>query len=52
MEITVNALAKYMATQIKYGKLDYNKVVTKFPQYQEDIDKVLESEGLLSKYKN
>ena len=34
-------MAKYLARQIKMGKLDYEEVVAKFPQYKDDIDAIL-----------
>lgn len=34
-------MAKYLARQIKMGKLDYKEVVEKYPQFKEDIDKIL-----------
>lgn len=37
-------MAKYLARQIKEGKLDYDEVVALYPQYKEAIDKCL---GLL-----
>lgn len=33
--------AKYLARQIKSGKLKYEDVVEKYPQYKEEIDKIL-----------
>lgn len=34
-------MAKYLARQIKMGKLDYDEVVTKYPQFKEEIDTIL-----------
>lgn len=34
-------MAKYLARQIKLGKLDYDEVVTKYPQFKDEIDKIL-----------
>ena len=34
-------MAKYLARQIKEGKLDYEAVVKRFPQYKEEIDEHL-----------
>ena len=34
-------MAKYLARQIKMGKLDYDEVVTKYPQFKDEIDKIL-----------
>ena len=34
-------MAKYLATQIKKGKLNYDKVIEKYPQFKEEIDKYL-----------
>lgn len=47
----MSAIAKYLATQIKEGKLDYTKVTTKFPQYVDDIDAQLREYGILGKFK-
>lgn len=37
----MSLVASYLARQIKKGKLDYDAVVAKFPQYKEDIDTIL-----------
>jgi hypothetical protein len=34
-------MEKYLAMRIKEGKLDYNKIISKFPQYKETIDFLL-----------
>lgn len=34
-------MAKYLARQIKMGKLDYNEVVEKYPQFKDEIDRLL-----------
>ena len=34
-------MAKYLARQIKMGRLDYDKVVKRYPQFKEEIDKIL-----------
>jgi len=34
-------MAKYLARQIQKGKLDYDEVVTKYPQYKDEIDAIL-----------
>lgn len=38
-------MAPYLAMRIELGKLDYNKVVKKYPKYKEDIDTVLTADG-------
>lgn len=38
-------MAKYLAYQIILQKLMYNNVITRFPKYKDDIDKVLDSMG-------
>lgn len=38
-------MAVYLSMRIMKGKLDYIAVVTKFPQYKEEIDLILVSEG-------
>ena len=34
-------MAKYLARQIKMGKLDYDEVVEKYPQFKDEIDRIL-----------
>lgn len=34
-------MAKYLASQIHLGKLDYNTVINTYPAYKEEIDKYL-----------
>ena len=34
-------MAKYLARQIKMGKLDYDEVISKYPQFKGEIDKIL-----------
>ncbi len=34
-------MAKYLARQIKMGKLDYDAVIAKYPQFKNDIDTLL-----------
>lgn len=34
-------MAAYLARQIKNGKLNYDEVVAKYPQYKADIDRIL-----------
>lgn len=34
-------MAKYLARQIKLGKLDYEDVIAKYPQFKAEIDKIL-----------
>lgn len=38
-------MARYLAYQIILQKLKYNTVITRFPKYKEDIDKVLDDMG-------
>ena len=38
-------MAKYLAYQIILQKLKYNTVITRFPTYKEDVDKVLDGMG-------
>lgn len=46
-----NGLVSYLTIQIMKDKIDYNKVVAKYPGLQEGIDKALEKNGVLEKYK-
>lgn len=34
-------MAKYLARQIKMDKLDYDEVIEKYPQFKDEIDKIL-----------
>ena len=34
-------MAKYLARQIKLGKLDYEAVIEKYPQFKDEIDRIL-----------
>jgi hypothetical protein len=36
-------MAKYLANQIKKGKLVYDDVIAKYPQFKEEIDRILNS---------
>lgn len=37
---------KYLAVQIEQNKLDYKDVTEKFPQHKEEIDRILNEDGL------
>ena len=34
-------MARYLAQRIKEGKLDYDEVIKKYPQFKEEIDRIL-----------
>lgn len=34
-------MARYFARQIQMGKLKYEDVIAKYPQFKEEIDKIL-----------
>lgn len=34
-------MAKYLANRIKLGKLDYDDVIAKYPQFKAEIDEIL-----------
>lgn len=34
-------MAKYLAMRIKQGKLDYDEVVARYPQFKDEIDEIL-----------
>lgn len=34
-------MAKYLARQIKMGKLDYEDVIAKYPEFKDEIDRLL-----------
>lgn len=38
-------MAGYLAMRIEEKALDYKAVVTKFPQFKEDIDRILVADG-------
>ena len=41
----VNDMAAYFAMRLEKGKLNYNTVVQKYPQFKDDIDLILLSDG-------
>ena len=38
-------MQNYFAMRIKSGKMDYTAVVTRYPQFKEDIDEILINDG-------
>ena len=38
-------MAAYFALRLEKGKMNYNAVVAKYPQYKEDIDLILTADG-------
>lgn len=38
-------MAGYFASRIEKGKLNYNDVVKKYPEWKEDIDFILATDG-------
>ena len=38
-------MAAYFAMRLEKGKLNYNAVIDKYPQFQEDIDLILTADG-------
>ena len=34
-------MAKYLAMRIKAGKLDYDEVIVKYPEFKDEIDAIL-----------
>ena len=38
-------MAAYFAMRLENGKLNYNVVIDKYPQFQEDIDLILTADG-------
>jgi hypothetical protein len=38
-------MAAYFATEIEAGRLSYLAVVSKYPQFKSDIDKILVGDG-------
>ena len=38
-------MARYLATQIEKGKLDYDFIVKKYPQFKDEIDNYLAKEA-------
>lgn len=43
-------MARYLATQIRLGKLDYDTVIKRFPKYADAINEYLRQDGVLDKY--
>jgi len=41
-------MAAYLASRIEIGKLDYKAVVTKYPQFKEEINTILTNDGFES----
>lgn len=41
----MSALSIYLALQISTGRLTYEKVMTKYSSYKEEIDTILTEEG-------
>lgn len=37
-------MAAYLAKRIRLGKLDYDAVIARYPQYKEKIDRILAEE--------
>ena len=40
-------MARYFAMRIEMGVLDYNLVISKYPQYKESIDEILITDGYI-----
>lgn len=40
-------MAGYLAMRMEMGKLKYNVIVKKFPQFKEDIDLILATDGYI-----
>ncbi|WP_179874438.1 hypothetical protein [Bacillus sp. AFS002410] len=38
-------MAGYLAMRIELGKLDYEAVVTKYPQFKSEVDEILINDG-------
>jgi len=38
-------MAKYLASRIQEGKLNYDEVIAKYPQYKDEIDAILNPPG-------
>ena len=38
-------MAAYFAMRLENGKINYNVVIDKYPQFQEDIDLILAADG-------
>ena len=38
-------MAAYFAMRLEKGKLNYNDVVAKYPQFKEGIDEILDRDG-------
>jgi hypothetical protein len=42
-----NMMAGYLAWRIELGKLNYNAVVAKFPEFKDEIDFILASDSYI-----
>lgn len=40
-------MARYFAMRIEMGALDYNLVISKYPQYKDGIDAILAADGYI-----
>lgn len=40
-------MAAYFAMRLEKGKLNYNVVIQKYPQFKEDIDLILLADGFM-----
>ena len=38
-------MVKYFAMRLEDGKINYNRVVEKYPQYKDEIDSILSADG-------
>lgn len=38
-------MAAYFAMRLEKGKLNYNQVVAKYPQFKDEIDAILDADG-------
>lgn len=38
-------MAAYFAMRLEKGKLNYNDVVAKYPQFKDEIDSILDADG-------
>lgn len=45
-----SAVAEYFAKQVMKDSIDYVAVITKFPQYKDDINNYLRDAGVLELY--
>lgn len=40
-------MVNYLVMRLEMGKMNYNTVIAKYPQYKEEIDEALDADGYI-----